>query len=140
MSTLITVSAEETINAGISVGSKLVPGSVIALRGTLGAGKTTFVKGIARKLEISDVITSPTFTIISEYYGKLPLYHMDLYRIDSEEEFELLGIDEMIYGKGVSVIEWSEKAENILPDNHIKIDIEIKENNSRVISIDGISI
>lgn len=85
---------------------------MLLLDGTLGAGKTTFVKGLAKALNIDENITSPSFTIISEYLGDMPLYHMDLYRIDSVEEFEMIGPEEMLEGNGISVIEWAEKAED----------------------------
>ncbi len=123
---------------GKNISEKLKSGAVIALQGTLGTGKTTFVKGIALGLDITENITSPTYTIISEYYGKKALYHMDLYRIDSYEEFELLGTDEMIYGSGITIIEWSEKITDYLPDNTININISILPDKKRKIDIVGI--
>lgn len=104
----------------------------------MGSGKTTFVKGIAQGLDIIEDITSPTYTIISEYYGNKTLYHMDLYRIDSTEEFELLGTDEIIYGEGITVIEWSEKISDRLPDNTIIITISIVPEKKRKLNIVGI--
>ena len=85
------------------------------MRGTLAAGKTTITKGIAHALGIEETITSPTFTIVSEYEGKLHLYHIDVYRLDSSEDFVNLGSDEMLYGNGVSIIEWSEKVQSEIP-------------------------
>ena len=79
------------------------------MQGTLAAGKTTITKGIAKALEIEETVTSPTFTLISEYEGIMPLYHMDVYRLDSTEDFINLGTEDLIYGKGISIIEWSEK-------------------------------
>ena len=102
-----THSPEETIALGVRIGNKLKKGDVIAMQGTLAAGKTTITKGIAQALGISDTITSPTFCLISEYYGKMPLYHMDVYRLEGGEDFVNLGTDDMIYGDGVSIIEWS---------------------------------
>ena len=107
-------SAEETIELGKKIGSLLKKGDVIAMQGTLAAGKTTITKGIAQALNISDPITSPTFCLISEYYGTMPLYHMDVYRLDGEEDFVNLGTDDMIYGDGVSIIEWSENPEEFI--------------------------
>ena len=122
--TFITKSPEETIELGIKIGNKLKKGDVIAMQGTLAAGKTTITKGIAQALGITDTITSPTFCLISEYYGKMPLYHMDVYRLDGEEDFVNLGTDDMIYGDGISIIEWSEKIMNELPKKTIILKIQ----------------
>jgi tRNA threonylcarbamoyladenosine biosynthesis protein TsaE len=118
----------------------LQPGSVISLTGPLGSGKTILVKGIASGLHIKQSITSPSFTIISEYEGSLPLYHIDLYRIRSDEELELLGVEELLYSGGVSIIEWGEKAATILPDYCIYIYIELGADNHREIRIEGIEL
>ena len=107
------------------------------MQGTLAAGKTTITKGIASALGITETVTSPTFTLISEYEGKMPLYHMDVYRLDSTEDFINLGTDDMIYGKGISVIEWSEKIMEELPPSSIIIKLETCEDGSRDISIDN---
>ncbi len=130
-------SAEDTRRTGEEIGKRLSKGDVVTLHGTLGAGKTTLVKGIAAALGINEDITSPSFTIISEYLGRLPLYHMDLYRIDSIEEFELIGPEEMLEGEGVSVIEWAEKAENFFPDSAVKVTLEITEDGKREITVEG---
>lgn len=120
-------SSEETIEFGAKIGSLLKKGDIIALQGTLGAGKTTITKGIARALNVEDTITSPTFCLISEYEGKMPLYHMDVYRLDGEEDFINLGVEDMIYGNGVSLIEWSEKIMNQLPKKTIILKLENDE-------------
>ena len=120
------------------LGSLLTPGSVVALTGPLGSGKTTFVKGIARSLGITEDITSPTFTIISEYEGRLPLFHMDLYRISGEEELEDTGGVELMSGNGISVIEWAENAEETLPEDTIHVTFEIIGGEERKILIRGI--
>ena len=97
--------AGEMIDFGKKISSSLNRGMVVALTGSLGAGKTTIVKGIALGLGISSEITSPSFTIIKEYYeGRLPLYHMDLYRIDNFEELYMIGFEDLIYGDGLSII------------------------------------
>ena len=132
-----THSAEETIELGKKIGKCLKKGDVIAMQGTLAAGKTTITKGIAQALEIEDTITSPTFCLISEYEGKLPLYHMDVYRLDNEEDFANLGTEDMIYGDGVSIIEWSEKVMNELPKKTIILKIQPQEDGSRIISIEN---
>lgn len=105
------------------------------MQGTLAAGKTTITKGIAKALEIEEDITSPTFTLISEYEGRLPLYHMDVYRLDSTEDFINLGTEDLIYGKGISIIEWSEKIMEVLPKNTIILKLETVESTSRKITI-----
>ncbi|HAH61052.1 MAG TPA: tRNA (adenosine(37)-N6)-threonylcarbamoyltransferase complex ATPase subunit type 1 TsaE [Treponema sp.] len=132
-----TNSAEETVELGRKIGEKLQKGDVIAMQGTLAAGKTTITKGIAAALGVKDVITSPTFCLISEYSGKMPLYHMDVYRLDGAEDFVNLGTDDMIYGDGVSVIEWSEKIMSELPKKTIKLVITPKEDGSREITLDN---
>ncbi len=131
----ITHTPEETIELGKKIGSKLKKGDVIAMQGTLAAGKTTITKGIAQALGISDTITSPTFCLISEYYGKMPLYHMDVYRLEGGEDFVNLGTDDMIYGDGVSIIEWSEKIMDELPKRTIILKITPNEDGSRLIEI-----
>lgn len=137
MLTFYTSSAEETIELGKKIGSLLQKGDVIALQGTLAAGKTTITKGIALALGIEEEITSPTFCLISEYYGKMPLYHMDVYRLEGTEDFINLGTDDMIYGDGVSIIEWSEKIMDELPSKTIILSITPEEDGSRIIKIDN---
>ena len=105
------------------------------MQGTLAAGKTTITKGIAKALEIEETVTSPTFTLISEYEGIMPLYHMDVYRLDSTDDFINLGTEDLIYGKGISIIEWSEKIMEALPKKTIILKLEAVENNSRIITI-----
>jgi len=119
-----TKSAEETIELGKKIGNMLRGGEIIAMQGTLAAGKTTITKGIASALGVKDTITSPTFCLISEYEGKIPLYHMDVYRLDSGEDFINLGVEDIIYGKGVSIIEWSEKVMEELPKETIILKLE----------------
>ena len=132
---IFTNSAEETILLGNKIGKLLEPGDIIAMQGTLAAGKTTFTKGIAQSLAINETITSPTFTLISEYEGIRPLYHMDVYRLNSEEEFIDLGVEDLMYSDGISIIEWSEKVMGQLPKKTIIIHIEILENDKRKFNI-----
>ncbi|MBQ0051731.1 MAG: tRNA (adenosine(37)-N6)-threonylcarbamoyltransferase complex ATPase subunit type 1 TsaE [Treponema sp.] len=122
-----TNSAEETISLGTKIGNLLKPGDIIAMQGTLAAGKTTITKGIAQALGITEDITSPTFCLISEYEGKMPLYHMDVYRLEGGEDFIDLGVEDLIYGKGVSIIEWSEKVMEELPKKTIILKLEAVE-------------
>ena len=137
MLTFKTNSPEETIELGRKIGKLLKKGDVIAMQGTLAAGKTTITKGIAQALNIDDTITSPTFCLISEYYGKMPLYHMDVYRLEGGEDFINLGTDDMIYGEGVSIIEWSEKIMDELPKKTIILKITPEDDGSRTITIDN---
>ena len=137
MLTFNTHSAEETIALGEKIGRLLKKGDVIAMQGTLAAGKTTITKGIAKALGITDTITSPTFCLISEYSGKMPLYHMDVYRLEGSEDFINLGTDDMIYGDGVSIIEWSEKIMDQLPKKTILLKITPGAGEERKIEIDN---
>lgn len=134
----ITKTAEETIQLGIKIGEALKSGDIIAMDGTLAAGKTTITKGIAQALGVEDCITSPTFCLISEYEGKkMPLYHMDVYRLDGGEDFVNLGVDDMLYGDGVCIIEWSEKVKSELPKKTIWMTITPKDNGERLIKIEN---
>jgi len=135
--TLVTRTPEETIRLGTHIGSMLHKGDVIALQGTLAAGKTTITKGIALALGIDEPVTSPTFTLISEYYGKCTLYHMDVYRLDSAEDFLNLGVEEMLYGDGICIVEWSEKVMKELPAKSILVRLEARDDGSRLITIDN---
>ena len=134
-----TKTSEETIELGFKIGQKLKKGNIIAMQGTLAAGKTTITKGIAKALEITDTITSPTFCLISEYEGKMPLYHFDVYRLEGPEDFINLGSEDMLYGDGVSIIEWSEKIMEELPSSTIIIRLEpdSEQGTSRTITIEN---
>jgi len=127
--TFHTSSAEETQDLGKRLGSFLKKGDVIALQGPLAAGKTTLTKGIALSLNVKDTITSPTFCLISEYEGKMPLYHFDVYRLQGSDDFANLGAEDMIYGDGVCLIEWSEKIMDELPKKTIIIKLQVSEDN-----------
>ena len=122
---------------GERIGHVLWSGSVIALRGGLAAGKTTLTKGIARGLEVDEDVTSPTYTIVSEYSGRLPLYHMDAYRLVGEEDFLSIGAEELLYGNGVCVVEWSERVDSCLPPSTFRISLETLEDGGRRISVDA---
>lgn len=133
-----TNSAEETISLGEKIGSCLKGGEIFAMQGTLAAGKTTITKGIAKALGVKDEITSPTFCLISEYEGRIPLYHMDVYRLDGGEDFIDLGAEDLIYGKGVTIIEWSEKIMEELPKSTIILKIEpVEGTTQRTIEIEN---
>lgn len=135
MSVLETHDAAGTRELGKRFGKRLVPGDVVALSGSLGAGKTVFVQGVAQALGITEPVTSPSFTLISEYRGTMKLYHMDLYRLGAKEEFVWLGVEEMLNGSGVSLIEWGERAKDELPERTIHVTIRIAEDGHRLVTI-----
>jgi len=139
----IAASPEETEALGERFARKLQPGSVIALKGGLGAGKTCFTRGLARALGITENVTSPTYTIVSEYSGRLngqaiPLYHIDAYRLSGDEDFETTGAGELITGgkaarEAIAVIEWSERIPRSIPAGAITVEIEITGPQSRLL-------
>lgn len=134
---LIFKNEEETIAFGREYASRLAPGTVIALVGPLGAGKTTFTKAIAKGLGIEETITSPTFTVVCEYdSGRLPLYHFDVYRVSDPDELFEMGFEEYLYKNGVCLIEWADLIDDILPANTQRIKLSYGENeNERIIEI-----
>jgi tRNA threonylcarbamoyladenosine biosynthesis protein TsaE len=133
---IISHSPAETIEFGSRLAADLPPGSVLALTGELGAGKTCLVKGIARGLGVQQEVTSPTFTLIHEYRGgRLPLYHVDLYRLDSVEQAVGIGIEEYLPGDGVTVIEWAERIEPLLPPGTKRIRLSLVNDTSRRIEV-----
>lgn len=135
-------SCEDTYNFGLKLGSEAKSGDVFCLSGDLGTGKTVFAKGFAKGLDLDDKdVVSPTFTIVNVYKGRLDFYHMDVYRLsDSDEAFEI-GIDEMLYGNGVCLVEWGEIIEDMLPENTVFIEIEKeleKGEDYRLINVRGL--
>lgn len=120
-----TNSEKETLDFGRSLAEKAIPGQVYSLVGDLGVGKTVLTKGIAQGLGITEPVSSPTFTIVQVYEeGRLPFYHFDVYRIADPEEMEEIGYEDYFYGQGVSLIEWSNLIEEILPQRRTEITIE----------------
>lgn len=130
-------SAEETFAFGQAVGELLFPGALVAFSGDLGAGKTCCVQGIAMGLGVEDrsMITSPTFTLIQEYQGRLPIYHFDVYRLTHEEEMYDLGYEEYFYGDGVTLVEWAERVEAFLPQDCLNIHLHIETDLSRTLRL-----
>jgi tRNA threonylcarbamoyladenosine biosynthesis protein TsaE len=128
-------STEDTLKLGQRIGSFLKANDVIALTGQLGAGKTTLIQGIAAGLGVKDYVTSPTFIIINEYDGRLPLYHIDLYRLNEGLEVADLGIEEYFRRGGVTVIEWAERLGGLLPPGAEKIELEIVSESGRKFSL-----
>ena len=120
-----TRSAEETYQLGYEIGKKATKGQVYTMVGDLGVGKTVFTQGMAHGLEIEEPISSPTFTIVQVYdEGRLPFYHFDVYRIGDIDEMDEIGFEDYVYGEGVSLIEWANLIEEILPEQRIEITIE----------------
>ncbi|MCL2764900.1 MAG: tRNA (adenosine(37)-N6)-threonylcarbamoyltransferase complex ATPase subunit type 1 TsaE [Treponema sp.] len=138
---IISSTPEETKEIGIKIASHLGSGSVVALEGTLGSGKTYLTKGIALGLGIEETLTSPTYTIVNEYEREdLPaLYHIDVYRLKDERDFSDIGGSEIINGKGISVIEWSDRILKLLPAQAIFVSLVITGNESRLIKINGLN-
>ncbi len=130
-------SAEETKALGVSLGSKLLPDSVVCFFGDLGAGKTTFIKGLVAGAESGSEtdVTSPTFTYLNIYKGATTLYHFDLYRLRDADEFLSMGFDEMFYAGGICCVEWSEKIRSLLPPGTIQVHITHLGETERRISI-----
>lgn len=130
-----TRSADETVRFGFQLGQVLRPNDVIALTGQLGAGKTTLIQGLAAGLGVKDYVTSPTFIIINEYEGRLPLYHIDLYRLDEGLAGADLGIEEYFSRGGVCVIEWAERLGGLLPPGAETIELAVVSETERKISL-----
>lgn len=132
MFSIITSSTEQTEEVGRLLGTMLEPGDLVCLFGDLGAGKTHFSYGIARGLQVRDpYITSPTFTFVNEYQGRIPFYHIDLYRLKEPSELEGIGFEEYIESDGATVIEWAERAEEELPEDKLNIYLSDVSENSR---------
>ena len=133
----VTKNGEQTEKIAQDFGASLKGGEVVLLVGEMGAGKTHFAKGLAKALDIGDTITSPTFALHNQYYGRLVLNHFDFYRVDDPAEAEMLGLDEFFYDKnGVSVIEWSENIAYLLPNGCLTVTIIKLSENERQITIE----
>jgi tRNA threonylcarbamoyladenosine biosynthesis protein TsaE len=131
-------SPDDTFSLGQRIASFLTEGSVVALQGELGSGKTYLVKGIAKGLGVTETITSPTYTIISEYNSSVALYHIDAYRLSGDEDFENSGGREIINSGGISLIEWSERIPKSIPKDAITVIFKITGPCSRLIQIKGL--
>ena len=133
----VTSSPEETQAFAERLGKRLTAGDVLTLEGDLGAGKTTFTKGLGVGLGVKRTINSPTFTIIKEYMGRMPFYHMDVYRLEDSDED--LGFEEFFEGDGVTVIEWAHFIKDFLPSERLEITIEYREESERRITLHALS-
>ncbi len=137
----VSKSVEETTALGRRLAKKLKKGSIVALVGDLGSGKTVFTKGIAEGLGVRNAryVNSPTFAIIKEYKGRLPLYHFDLYRLDHYSSFDVMSYEEYFYSEGITVIEWADKIRVLLPSKRIEVRLSVIGENERRIEIKRIS-
>ena len=129
-------SVEETRNLGRVIGSNISPGDILLLTGGLGAGKTTLTQGILWGLGSDEYARSPTFVLVNEYHARIPVYHMDLYRLDTFEEIDGLGLEDYLFGDGLCVIEWADKAQGYFPLDHVDISIETVSDSARVFTLD----
>jgi len=134
-----TKSTSETIRLGKRIGGLLRPGDVVALAGELGAGKTQFIKGLAEGAGVGKptYISSPSFTLINEYPGRVPFYHVDLFRLERENEAEELGLEDYYQGEGITAIEWADKIPSLLPKELLLIHIAYTGKNTRSLEITG---
>lgn len=135
-------SEEDTKKFGLALAKQLKSGSIVALIGDLGTGKTTLTKAIAEGLGVKEMITSPTFSIVHEYHdGRLPLYHFDVYRIGEIEEMYELGYEEYFYGEGICIVEWADLIWELMPEESVTIRIEYGESeNERIYHVENCNI
>lgn len=137
--TWTTTSPEETIDLGRRLGRCLHRGDVVALCGDLGSGKTWFAKGLALGLGVGpdEVVTSPSFALMNAYEGRLTLFHMDVYRLETVSDFLDAGLDDYLYADGVAVMEWADRWLDVLPERHLKVRIIVLDEHSREITLSG---
>lgn len=138
MQRFISNSTEDTIELGKSLAERLNGGTVVAFYGGLGMGKTAFTRGMAKALGVDEEVSSPTFAIVNDYGGTPPLYHFDMYRVESWDDLFASGFFDFYEAGGILAVEWSENIENALPENTVRVTIQRGENdNQRIITIDG---
>ena len=138
MQKFITNSADETTELGRKLGQSLKGGTVVAFFGGLGMGKTAFTRGLAKALCVKEEVSSPTFAIVNDYGGNPPLYHFDMYRVETWDDLYASGFFDFYEAGGILAVEWSENIENALPENTVRVQIERGEHdNQRIITIDG---
>ena len=134
----MTRSTDETLALAASVGEVLRPGDVVSLAGDLGTGKTVFARGVARALGVEDPVVSPTFTIVREYEGRVPVVHVDVYRIDTFQELHDLGFEEVVRDDAVTIVEWGDVIDGMLPGDRLDVRLAAgADDDERVIEIEG---
>jgi tRNA threonylcarbamoyladenosine biosynthesis protein TsaE len=131
----ISHSPDQTKDLGNRIGQLVALGDILLLSGELGSGKTCLAQGVALGLGITDYVTSPSFVLIREYHGRLSMYHVDLYRLDNNEEIANLGLDDYFYDRGISIIEWAEKGLDVLPVEHLLIKISYLSDTARCLKL-----
>jgi tRNA threonylcarbamoyladenosine biosynthesis protein TsaE len=134
----VTRSTDETLELARAVGELLRPGDVVSLVGELGAGKTVFARGVARALGVTELVVSPTFTIVREYEGRVPLVHVDVYRIDAVQELHDLGFEEVVRDDAVTIVEWGDMIDGLLPGD--RLDVRLTPgaaDDERIVEIEG---
>ena len=129
--TLHSASPEETRALAAALALELEPGTCLGMDGDLGAGKTTFVQGLCRALEVAEPVASPTFVLLRVYRGRLAVYHFDTYRLEHVEELDDLGADEYLWGDGVSLVEWAERVAVALPPDRLSLRLEVLDDEAR---------
>jgi tRNA threonylcarbamoyladenosine biosynthesis protein TsaE len=134
MDTRITLTPEETETAGFSFAGGLAPGAVVGLYGELGTGKTCFVRGAARALNVRERVNSPTYSLVNVYDGDCPVYHMDAFRLKSPDEMVAIGFEDYVRAKGICFIEWAERIEPLLPPRTRRVRFKALEENKREIT------
>ncbi|HEV3474268.1 MAG TPA: tRNA (adenosine(37)-N6)-threonylcarbamoyltransferase complex ATPase subunit type 1 TsaE [Actinomycetota bacterium] len=134
---IVTRSPDETRKAASTLAALLFPGDVVSLTGDLGAGKTAFVQGAARSLGVSDTVTSPTFVLVREYRGDVPVYHVDVYRLNRIQEVLDLGFDDLLDPGGVVFIEWGDAIDALLPPSHLRVELRVENGEARRLSLRG---
>lgn len=132
---LVTRDADETRKSAAALAELLVPGDVVSLAGELGAGKTAFVQGAARALGVEEPVVSPTFVLVREYRGDMPIYHVDVYRLDRLQEVHDLGFEDFLDPGGVVFVEWGDAVEALLPDSHLRVELTTGEDQARLIRV-----
>ena len=132
-----TSSPDETRELGRALGVLLEPGDLVALTGELGSGKTVMIQGIARGLGFDGYVSSPSFVIVNEYGGRAPIYHVDLYRIEGAESLHDIGYRELFFGDGVVLVEWADRAPELLPAERLEVRIEMTGRDGRVLAIEA---
>ncbi len=136
-----THSPEETQEIGVKIGCQLTPGDVVALVGDLGVGKTCLTQGIARGAGVyqDQTVNSPSYILINEYEGRIPVYHIDLYRLERLEDIIALGLEEYLEGEGICVIEWADRLGELLPESYIQVSITGEDEFTRAIEVVSVS-